>query len=128
MSLVGLIDYVVKRRARQRHLHPRLQTPERVLGQGPRHMSAGPASLPAPCIQLWSSGAKPMPLLKNTGVDSLSILQQIFLIKESNQDLLHCRQILYQLSYQGSPNPYIQDKVCSPTQTVSKMNSVENYS
>ena len=36
------------------------------------------------------------------GVGSLSLLQQIFLTRESNQDLLHCRQILYQWSYQGS--------------------------
>ena len=28
----------------------------------------------------------------------------IFPTQESNQGLLHCRQILYQLSYQGSPN------------------------
>ena len=34
---------------------------------------------------------------------SLSILQQIFPTQESNQGLMHCRQILYQLSYQGSP-------------------------
>ena len=40
---------------------------------------------------------------KNTGVGSLSLLQGIFLIQKSNQGLLHCRQILYQLSYQGSP-------------------------
>ena len=39
---------------------------------------------------------------KNTGVGSLSLLQQIFLTQESNQDLLHCKWILYQLSYQGS--------------------------
>ena len=37
---------------------------------------------------------------KHTGVGSLSLLQQIFLTKESNRGLLHCRQILYQLSYQ----------------------------
>ena len=37
---------------------------------------------------------------KNTGVDSWSLLQQIFPTQESNQGLLHCRQILYQLSYQ----------------------------
>ena len=37
---------------------------------------------------------------KNTGVDSLSLLQGIFLTQESNHGLLHCRQILYQLSYQ----------------------------
>ena len=40
--------------------------------------------------------------LKKTGVSSLSLLQQIFPTQESNWGLLHCRQILYQLSYQGS--------------------------
>ena len=39
----------------------------------------------------------------NTGVGSLFLLQEIFPTQESNQDLLHCRQILHQLSYQGSP-------------------------
>ena len=34
---------------------------------------------------------------------SLSLLQQIFLTQESNWGLLHCRQILYQLSYEVSP-------------------------
>ena len=34
---------------------------------------------------------------------SLSLLQWIFLTQELNRGLLHCRQILYQLSYQGSP-------------------------
>ena len=34
---------------------------------------------------------------------SLSLLQGIFLTKESNWGLLHCRQILYQLSYEGNP-------------------------
>ena len=36
---------------------------------------------------------------KNTGVGSLSLLQGIFLTQESNRGLLHCRWILYQLSY-----------------------------
>ena len=39
---------------------------------------------------------------KNTGVGSLSLLQQIFPTQESNRGLLYCRWILYQLSYQGS--------------------------
>ena len=39
---------------------------------------------------------------KNTGVGSLSLLQGIFPTQESNWGLLHCRQILYQLSYQES--------------------------
>ena len=40
---------------------------------------------------------------QNTGVSSLSLLQGIFPTQESNQALLYCRWILYQLSYQGSP-------------------------
>ena len=37
-----------------------------------------------------------------TGVSSLSLLQQIFPTRELNRGSLHYRQILYQLSYQGS--------------------------
>ena len=40
---------------------------------------------------------------KNTGVGSHSLLQGISPTQGSNWGLLHCRQILYQLSYQGSP-------------------------
>ena len=40
---------------------------------------------------------------QNTGVGSLSLLQGIFPNQGLNQDLLHCRRILYQLNYQGSP-------------------------
>ena len=36
-------------------------------------------------------------------VGSLTLLQGIFSIQGSNPGLLHCRQILYQLSHQGSP-------------------------
>ena len=39
---------------------------------------------------------------------SLSLLQQIFPTQELNRGLLHCRQILYQLSYQG--NPYLNGR------------------
>ena len=35
------------------------------------------------------------------GVSSLSLFQEIFLTQESNQGLLHCRRVLYQLRYQG---------------------------
>ena len=44
---------------------------------------------------------------KNTGVDSLFLLQHIFPTQEPNQGLLHCRQILYQKSYQGSTHVII---------------------
>ena len=40
---------------------------------------------------------------QNTGVGSLSLLQGIFPTQESNPVLLHCRQLLYQLSHNGSP-------------------------
>ena len=37
----------------------------------------------------------------NTGVGSLSLLLGNFLTQESNQGLLHCRWIPYQLNHQG---------------------------
>ena len=40
---------------------------------------------------------------QNTGVGSLFLLQGIFLTQGSNPGLPHCRRILYQLSYEGSP-------------------------
>ena len=40
---------------------------------------------------------------QNTGVGSLPLLQGIFPTQGSNPGLLRCRQILYQLSHQGSP-------------------------
>ena len=39
---------------------------------------------------------------QNTGVGSLSFLHGIFPIQGSIPGLLHCRQILYQLTYEGS--------------------------
>ena len=41
---------------------------------------------------------------KNTGVDCHALLQGIFLTQELNWGLLHCRQILHLLSYQGCPH------------------------
>ena len=40
---------------------------------------------------------------QDTGVGCYFLLQGIFPTQESNPDLLHCRQILYLLSYEGSP-------------------------
>ena len=40
---------------------------------------------------------------QNTGVGNLSLLQGIFPTQGLNPSLQHCRQILYQLSHQGSP-------------------------
>ena len=40
---------------------------------------------------------------QNTGVDSLSLLQGIFLTQGLKPGLPYCRRILYQLSHKGSP-------------------------
>ena len=59
---------------------------------------------------LQPHGLQPVRLLcpwnspsKNTGVGCHFLFQEIFLTQGSNLGLLHCRQILYCLSYQGSP-------------------------
>ena len=57
----------------------------------------------SPALQADSLPAEPQGKPKNTGVGSLSLLQGIFPTQESNWGLLHCRWVLYQLSYQGSP-------------------------
>ena len=69
-----------------------------------------PGDLPNPGAKLRSPTLQADYLLnelagkpQNTGVGSLSLLQWIFLMQESNYGLLHCRWILYQMSYQGSP-------------------------
>ena len=58
----------------------------------------------SPSLQGDSLAAEPPGKPKNTGVGSLALHQRIFLTQELNQSLLHCRQILYQLRCQGSPN------------------------
>ena len=59
--------------------------------------------LRSPALQVHSLLSEPPGKPKNTGVGSLSLLQGIFPTQESTRGLLHCRWILYQLSYQGSP-------------------------
>ena len=56
----------------------------------------------SPALQVNSFAAEPQGKPKNNGVGSLALLQGIFLTQELNRALLHCRQIIYQLSYQGS--------------------------
>ena len=69
-----------------------------------------PGYLPNPGIEPRSSTlqadslpAEPQGKPKNTGMGSLSLVQGIFLTQGSHPGLLHCRWILYQLSYQESP-------------------------
>ena len=52
---------------------------------------------PARLLCPWDSPGK------NTGVGCHALLQGIFPTQGSNPGLPHCRQILYQLSHQGSP-------------------------
>ena len=44
---------------------------------------------------------------QDTGVGSLSLLQGVFPTQGSNWGVLHCKQILYQLSYQESPHYWV---------------------
>ena len=69
-----------------------------------------PGDLPNPgiksrslALQADSLPAKPQEKPKNTGVGSLSLLQQIFPTQDSNLGLPHCGLSLYQLSHKGSP-------------------------
>ena len=53
---------------------------------------------PARLLRLWDFPGK------STGVGCHFLLQGIFPTRGSNPDLVHCRQMLYHLSYQGSPS------------------------
>ena len=63
------------------------------------------------CVGLLQfCGLQPVRLLcpwdspgKNIGVGSHFLLQGIFSTQESNPGLLHCRQVIYQVNYEGSP-------------------------
>ena len=64
--------------------------------------SRGSSQSRSPALQADSLPAEPLGKPKNTGVGSLSLLQQVFPTQESNWGLLNCRCIIYQLSYQVS--------------------------
>ena len=73
----------------------------------------------SPTLQMDFLPTEP-PGKPNTGVGSITLLQGIFLTKESNQGFLHCRWILYQLSYQGNlagnaqNSPSQASAICKP--------------
>ena len=54
-------------------------------------------------LQVDSLPVEPQGKPKNIGMGSLYLLQGIFPTQGLNPGPLHCRQILYQLSHQGSP-------------------------
>ena len=91
--LSGIVSKYLGVQRRKRKFSPRLKVIE------PR----------SPALQADSLPAEPQGKPKNIEVGSLSLLQQIFPTQESNWGFLHCRWILYQLSYQGKPrnNKYI---------------------
>ena len=66
--------------------------------------SSQPIKPRSPSLQADPLPAEPQEKPKNTGVGSLSLLQRIFPTLEPNRGILHCRRILYQLCYQGSPS------------------------
>ena len=76
-----------------------------------RELALGLTQMMTPCPQSKALVMQLCPILcdpmvypqnspgKNTGVDSHSLLQGIFLTQELNQGLLHCRYILFQPIY-----------------------------
>ena len=81
------------------------------------------------CPTLGNHGLQPARLLcpwdslsKSTGVGCHFLLQGIFPTQETNPGLLRCRQILYWLSYEGSPLLVIKwivpscENACFPTE------------
>ena len=94
-TLCNPLDYIV-------HGILQARIMEWVTFPSPGHLP-NPGTKPrSPTLQAHSLPAEPQRKPKNTGVDSLSLLQWIFLTQELNRGLLHCRWILYQLSYEGS--------------------------
>ena len=65
----------------------------------PGDLSNPGIKLSSPTFQVDSLPSEPPGKPRNTGVGSLSILQGIFPSQESYWGLLHCRWVLYQLSY-----------------------------
>ena len=92
-----------------------------------------PAQGSNPGLQHYGGGgnsllSEPLQKCMNTGEGSLSLLQGIIPIQESNWSLRPCRWILYQLSYQGSPKLlYIWDCISLPLASV-QFNSVQSLS
>ena len=96
LTLCDSMDYIV-------HGSPQAKILEWVAFPFSRDLPNPKIEPKSPALQVDSLPAEPQGKPKNTGMGSLSLLQQIFLTQESNRSLLHYRWILYQLSYQGSP-------------------------
>ena len=64
---------------------------------------------------------------KNTGVGSISLLQQIFLTQELNWNILHCRLILSQLSYREPLALFAQTLSSCPSTNIFIFSTVIKY-
>ena len=64
----------------------------------------------SPTLQVHSLPYEPPGKPRNTREGGLTLLQQIFPTQESNWGLLHCKWILYQLSYKGIPKTHTLGK------------------
>jgi len=76
---------------------------ERILDWVAMSSSSGFSQPRSPALQADSLPSELPGKPKNTGVGSLSLVQENFPIQESNWGLLHCRLFIHQLSYPGSP-------------------------
>ena len=99
------VPSVISRSTVSHSLRPHGDSPGKNTGVG--CLCPSPGDLPnpgikprSPAMEADSLPSEPPGKLMNTGVGSLSLLQGTFQAQELNQDLLHCRQILYCL---GSP-------------------------
>ena len=75
----------------------------RYMFPSPGHLTNKGIEPRSPALQVDSLLSEPPGKPKNTEVGSLALFQGIFPTQELNQGLVHCRRILYPLSYQGSP-------------------------
>ena len=95
MKLTGILDRKKKKKIAlggSDEVQKRLESESEVMPDSLRPIDS---SLPGCCP--WDFPGK------NTGVACHSLLQRIVPIQGSNPDLLHCREMLYRLSHQGSP-------------------------
>ena len=77
----------------------------------------------SPALQVDSLPSEPPGKPINAGVGSLSLLQEIFPTQELNWGILHCRWILFQLSYQGGWIMYKEEQVLSAVSMQEKKKS-----
>ena len=77
------------------------------------------------CIQMVKNPPAATKETQEYWSGSLSLLQELFLTEELNWGFLHCRWILYQLSYQGSPIVQIAYQIFNFTDIASYISKVK---